>query len=110
MAKVEFVGYVMSWKYGSDEPNPNWAMKVSESHSKKNADGGWDVEGYTNFTVKAGYQVEIDFTQFKKGDRVKVIGMQKTEKNGEYSNLVVKATEITVEAKAKPAEISDAPF
>jgi hypothetical protein len=111
MAKIEFVGFVMAWKYGSDdEPNPSWGMKVSESHSKMNAAGGWDVEGYTNFTVKAAYQTEIDFTSFKKGDRVKIIGTQKTEKNGEYTNLIVKASQVTIEAKAKPAEISDAPF
>ena len=95
MAKIEVTGYVSDWKYQTDEPNPEWGMKLSESHSKKNGEG-WDVVGHTRFTVKAAYDVSIDFRQYKSGDRVTVVGTQVTEERGEYKNLVIKAETIEV--------------
>lgn len=112
MAKIEVTGWVSDWKYQTNEPNPEWGMKLNESHSKKNDAGGWDVVGNTRFTVKAAYGVSIDFRNFKSGDRVLVKGTQVTETRGEYKNLVVKADSVEVLAasayKAPVAE--DAPF
>ena len=105
MAKIEVTGYVSDWKYQTDEPNPEWGMKLSESHSKKNGEG-WDVVGHTRFTVKAAYDVSIDFRQYKSGDRVTVVGTQVTEERGEYKNLVIKATSITVLPSRPSAQVS----
>lgn len=115
MAKIEVIAFVQDWRYKSDEPNPAWGMKIDEVHSKKNDADGWDVVGHTYFTVKAGYQVQIDFTQFKKGDRVKVTGTQVTEERGEYKNLVIKADTVEIlasGARNKPpvSVIENAPF
>ena len=80
MAKIEsMVGFVTEWKYGSDDPNPKWAMKVSEPHSKKDGDK-WVKVGSTNYTIKAAYGVDIDFTKFGKNDRVEVKGEEKKKK------------------------------
>jgi len=95
MARIEVTGWVSDWKYQTDEPNPEWGMKLNESHSKKVGDG-WEVVGNTRFTVKAAYGVQIDFRKFKSGDRVLVKGTQVTEERGEYKNLVVKADSVEV--------------
>jgi len=117
MAKIEVIAFVQDWRYGSDEPNPSWGMKIDEVHSKGSNETGWEVIGHTYFTVKAGWEVNIDFTQFKKGDRVEVKGRQVTEKKGEYSNLIIKADSVTLLAPSKRSQpaaqvstISDAPF
>ena len=124
MAKIEVIAFVSDWKYQTAEPNPDWGMKINESHSKKNGDS-WEVIGHTRFTVKAAYGVEIDFKAFKSGDRVKVTGTQVTEERNEYKNLVIKADSIEVLAASgrvsatiaetrKPEYVSDlivdAPF
>lgn len=96
MAKIDVTGWVSNWKFGSDEPNPEWAMKLAESHSKKNEAGGWETVGYTNFTVKAAYGQTFDFRQYSKGDKVRIIGTQKTEKRGDFSNLVINAESIEI--------------
>jgi hypothetical protein len=54
--------------------------------------------------VKAAYGVEIDFTKFKSGDRVKVTGTQVTEERNEYKNLVIKAD--SVQLLAPSARVS----
>jgi hypothetical protein len=123
MAKIEVIAFVSDWKYQTAE-KVDWAMKINESHSKKNGDS-WEVIGHTRFTVKAAYGVEIDFTKFKSGDRVKVTGTQVTEERGEYKNLVIKADSVEVLAASgrvsatiaetrKPEYVSDlivdAPF
>lgn len=116
MAKIEVIAFVQDWRRGSTEPNPDWGMKIDEVHSKGSNETGWEVVGHTYFTVKAGYQVQIDFTQFKKGDRVKVIGKQVTEVKGEYSNLIIKADSVEVLAskgasrQVAPVTLEDAPF
>jgi hypothetical protein len=119
MAKIEVIAFVQNWRYDDDsEPNPSWGMKIDEVHSKGSNETGWEVIGHTYFTVKAGWEVNIDFTQFKKGDRVEVKGRQVTEKKGEYSNLIIKADSVTLLAAGKrshPAagnvpQIADAPF
>ncbi len=102
MAKIEVIAFVSDWKYQTDE-KVNWAIKINESHSKKNGDA-WEVIGHTRYTVKAAYGVEIDFTKFNSGDRVKVIGTQVTEERGEYKNLVIKAD--SVEVLAPSARVS----
>jgi len=98
MAKIEsMIGFVTEWKYGSDEPNPKWAMKVSEPHSKKDGEK-WVKVGSTNYTIKAAYGVDIDFTKFGKNDRVEVKGTQVSEswESGDKrgKNLVIKATSV----------------
>jgi hypothetical protein len=54
--------------------------------------------------VKAAYGVEIDFTKFNSGDRVKVTGTQVTEERNEFKNLVIKAD--SVELLAPSARVS----
>jgi hypothetical protein len=103
MASISVIAFVSDWKYQTAEPNPDWGMKINESHSKKNGDS-WEVVGHTRYTVKAAYGVSIDFKAFKSGDRVKVTGTQVTEERGEYKNLVIKAD--SVEVLAPSARVS----
>ena len=114
MAKIEVTAFVSDWKFKTDEPNPAWGMKISESHSKKNGEA-WEIVGHTRFTVKAAYGVEIDFKAFKSGDRVKVTGTQVTEERNEYKNLIIKADSIELLAPSARSQsnaptIADAPF
>jgi hypothetical protein len=87
MAKIEVTGYVSDWRYQSDEPNPEWAMKFYETHWKKNGDA-FEPAGATNFTVKAGWGVTIDFRAYKSGDKVLIKGTQVTETRDQYKNLI----------------------
>ncbi len=97
MAKIEVIGFVSDWKYGTSEPNPSWGMKVSEPHSKKDGEK-WVKVGSTNYTVKSAYGVDIDFSKFGQGDRVEVKGTQVSESwesNGKKGKtLIIKATEV----------------
>lgn len=99
MAKIEVTAFVSDWKFGEKSPNPDWAMKVSEPHSKKVGEK-WEKVGATNYTVKAAYGVEINFAQFSQGERVQIIGTQVSEsweRNGtKGKNLVIKATSVDV--------------
>ena len=99
MAKIEVNAFVSDWKYGEKIPNPSWGMKVSEPHSKKVGDK-WEKVGATNYTVKAAFGVDIDFSQFSQGERVAIKGTQVSEaweKNGvKGKTLVIKATEVDV--------------
>lgn len=105
MAKIvaELDGFVDDWTKNSPQ-NPDWGMRLSVPHSKKDGEK-WVTVSYTNLTVKSAYDVEIDFTQFKKGDHVSITGNILTEISGEYKNLVIKATsvEIIPAQNAKPA-------
>lgn len=97
MAEIQFVGFVEEWTKNSPE-HPDWAMKVSEPHRKKDGDA-WVTVSRTYRTVKAAYGVSIDFTRFRKGDRVEIVGKEVTEvseKDGKrYDNLVVKAETVS---------------
>lgn len=97
MAKIEVIGFVSNWKYGEDTPNPSWGMKVSEPHSKKDGEK-WVKVGSTNYTVKAAYGVDIDFSQYRHGERVEIKGTQVSEEwesNGKKGkNLIIKATSV----------------
>ena len=106
MAKIEVTGYVSDWRYETDEPNPEWAMKFYEAHWKKNAADQFEVAGNTSFTVKAAYGVTIDFRQYKAGDKVLIKGTQVTETRGEYKNLVIKAETIQVLPSRPSAKVS----
>ena len=117
MAQISFIGFVQDWNKDK-APHPKWAMKVTETHSKLDGDT-WTVVGRTYRTVKAGWEVTIDFTQFKTGDRVEVIGKEiteSTETNGKrYENLVVKADSVTIFSGRNPdlvaaATLDDSPF
>jgi len=93
MAEIQFTGFVEEWTKNTPS-HPDWAMKVSEQHRKKEG-AAWVTVGRTYRTVKAAYGVTIDFTKFRKGDRVEISGKEvteTTEKDGKrYDNLVVKA-------------------
>lgn len=54
-----------------------WALKTSEIHYKKNGDE-FVKEGRTFRTVRAGYGVDLDLTQFAEGDKVEFSGKEKT--------------------------------
>ena len=91
MAEIRFTAFV--------EGNlGNWAIKTSEPHSKKEEDGSWTTVSRTFRTVKAAYGHDIDFTQFREGDRVEIIGKEVTEireaEGQTYYNLVVKAEDV----------------
>jgi len=109
MAKIaEMIGFVENWT--KDNPqHPDWAMKVTEPHSKKDGDN-WVTVARTYWTVKAGYEVEIDFTQFAKGDRVRIAGISTKEvyeKDGKtHENIVLKADSVEV-LPAKGSAVSE---
>ena len=90
-------GFVTQWTKANPS-HPDWAMRVSEPHSRKKPDGTYEQIGRTYYTLKAAYGVEIDFTQFKENDRVTFTGKQiteTTEKDGKtYTNLIVKVETI----------------
>lgn len=97
MAKIEVNAFVSDWKFGEKSPNPDWAMKVSEPHSKKDGDK-WVKVGSTNYTVKSAYGVDIDFSKFGQGERVAIVGTlssESWEKNGQKGkSLVIKASSV----------------
>jgi hypothetical protein len=106
MADITFIGFVDEWTKNNPQ-HPDWAMRVSEPHRKKDGDN-WVTVSRTNRTVKAAFDVKIDFTQFAKGDRVAITGKEVTEtseKDGKrYDNLVVKAEKVEVISPAAPAK------
>jgi hypothetical protein len=110
MANIDFYGFVDPWQKDSPE-HPDWGMKVTEVHQKKENDEWVPTGGRTFRTVKAAYGVEINFADFKQGDRVHIVGTEVTEvseRNGtKYYNLVVKAKSIEVmKAGEKPKSIT----
>lgn len=119
MAEIKFTGFVDDWKRADHttgapaQSHPNWAMRVNENHSKK-VDGQLVPSGVTRRTVKAGWDkqaerpVQIDFTQFRSGDRVEVTGIEVSEEyeyNGRKGqSLVVKATSVRLAPAAKKVQ------
>jgi len=98
VAEISFTGFVVEWSKANPQ-NPDWGMRVSEPHRKKDGDQ-WVTVGRTVRTVKAAYGVQVNFGSFKVGDRVIVVGKEVTEtseKDGKrYDNLVVKAETIEI--------------
>lgn len=115
MAKIVVEGFVDSWSKAGDQ-HPAWGLKLVEPHRRK-VDGEWQTVGRTFRTVQAGWdngiKTEIDFTQFKKDDRVRVIGEEVTksrEYNGKkYYDLVVNATSVEKLTQGAPRHQVDAP-
>lgn len=113
MAKIDVTGWAQDWS--KDKPQPHWGMKFAETHSRKTADG-YEVVARTFWTVKAGWQVEIDFSQYKSGDRLRIVGSQITEKTTgqdgkEYTNLILRAETIErVQDLRKVFAQDDTPF
>jgi hypothetical protein len=111
MAKVSFTAFVEPWTKNTDE-HPDWGMKTAEPHRKKDGET-WVTVGRTFRTVKAAYGSSIDFTAFRKGDRVSVEGTEVTEvreSNGQkFYDLVVKAESVIV-APSAPAYDPALPF
>lgn len=112
MAKIEFTAFVEDWTQNSPQ-HPDWAMKTAEPHRKRDGDQ-WVTTARTFRTVKGGYAndqpVRIDFTQFRKGDRVVVTGTEVTEvreANGKkYYDLVVKATSVRLADQNRQQPVS----
>lgn len=75
MAKIEIASAFVEEQIGS----PVFALKIAEPHSKKNDQGGYDTTSRTFFDVKVSRDSGIDLSQFQKGTRVKIWGIQKTE-------------------------------
>lgn len=101
MARIEFTGFVEDWTKNNPQ-HPDWGMRVSEPHRKKDGEK-WVTVARTYRTIKSAYGVTLDFSAFRKGDRVTIIGNEVTEsseRDGKrYDNLVVKADEVV---KAEP--------
>ena len=108
MAEIKFTGFVDDWTKTTPQ-HPDWAMRVSETHRKKEGDQ-WVTASRTNRTVKAAYGVNIDFTTFPKGSMVTIIGKEITEtseRDGKrYDNLVVKADSVTIEAHSGNVKVN----
>ncbi|APZ81721.1 hypothetical protein NCPPB3778_45 [Rathayibacter phage NCPPB3778] len=106
MAKITFIGFVEDWTKNNSQ-HPAWGLKTAEPHRKKDGEE-WVTYSRTYRTVKAAYGVEIDFTQFSKGDRIEVVGTEVTEKREHndrtYYDIVVKADSVSrVERGDRPA-------
>ena len=113
MAEIVVTAFVQEWKRDSTEPNPDWGMKVVETHSKKNGDK-WETIGRTYFTVKSGWDISIDFRQFKRGDKVRIVGKQVTEsreyEGKTYHTLTIKAQTVEVVQTGNSQAVSQARF
>ena len=113
MAEIVVTGFVQEWKRDSNEPNPDWGMKFAENHQKKDGDK-WVTIGRTYFTVKAGWDIKIDFRNFKPGDRVKIVGKQVTETRESggktYSSLVIKAESVELVQSGKSEAFTQRTF
>ena len=117
MAKVEFVGFVDDVLRTRDDKA--FGLKVTENHSKKDGDN-WITVGRTYRKLKAGYvdgvAVQIDFGAFKRGDRIKVTGVESTVMreygDKKFYDLVVAAHTVELMSSAKPAQTSswDLPY
>lgn len=101
MAKIELTAFVEPWTKNSEQ-HPAWGMKTAETHRKKDGDD-WVDNGRTFRTVKVAYGVDLDLTQFRKGDRVNIVGTEVTESREhdgkKYYDLVVKATSVELATK-----------
>lgn len=109
MAEIRFTAFV--------EGNlGNWALKTSEPHSKKDENDQWVTVARTFRTVKAAYGHDIDFSQFREGDRVEIIGKEITEIREveneagtieKYYNLVVKAEDVALASQGARRPVSN---
>jgi hypothetical protein len=76
-----------------------WGIKTSETHYRKDGDD-FVPAGRTYRTVRAGFGVQIDFTQFAEGDKIEFSGKEKTVSNEvdgkTYYDLVVDADSVSV--------------
>jgi hypothetical protein len=95
MADVSFVAFVEDVLTGKNGP---WAVKTAEAHSRKDENGQWQTVARTFRTVKAAYETPINFGQFAKGDKVRVVGKESTEvreyQGKKYYDLIVKADSV----------------
>lgn len=57
-------------------PNGAFGLSTAEPHQRKNDSGQWETLARTFRTVKGG---DIDYSQFQKGDRVRIFGREVTE-------------------------------
>lgn len=96
MAVIEIKSAFVEEQVGS----PVFVLKIAEPHSKQDEQGNWQTVARTFFDVKVSRDSGIDLSQFGKGDRVRVIGNQRTEvrehQGKKFYSLVVWAD--TIEA------------
>lgn len=91
--------FVQEWKRDTNDPNPEWGMKVAEIHYRKQGDE-FVTAGRTYYTVKAAYGVKIDFRSYRKGDKVTITGQLVTEsreyEGKTYNTLTIKAQSVSL--------------
>jgi hypothetical protein len=96
MAEIDFYGYI-------DEVRGNWLLRVAEPHSKL-IEGKWQTISRTWRDVKPAHGSGLDFSEFLKGTRVKVSGVERTEmrehEGKKFYDLQVRA--MSVEAAPLP--------
>ncbi|OOB91206.1 hypothetical protein [Rathayibacter sp. VKM Ac-2630] len=111
MASITFTAFVESWTKNAEQ-HPAWGMKTAETHRKKDGDE-WVDNGRTFRTVKVAYGVDLDLTQFRKGDRVNIVGTEVTESREhdgkKYYDLVVKATSVELAQTGRQQQQPAAP-
>lgn len=111
MAEVSFVAFVEDVLDGKSGP---WGLKTAEAHSRKDEHDQWQTVSRTFRTVKAAFGTTINFGQFVKGDKVKVVGKESTEvreyQGKKYYDLVVKAESVVpFQSNREPVGASVAP-
>lgn len=104
MAKIELIGWI-------EEVRSSWLMRVAEPHSKQE-NGKWITVARTYRDVKPAFDSSLDFQGFTKGERVRIVGVEKTEvreaEGVTHRNLVVRAELVEkVEAGSVAAQESD---
>jgi single-stranded DNA-binding protein len=98
VAKIEVESaFVEAWTK-NQEDHPLWGMKTAEPHRRKNDSGEWETVGRTFRTVKVSGTSGINLAQFRKGDRVRIVGREVTESREHdgktYYDLVVWADRV----------------
>ena len=99
MARIELTGFVEKELISSS--GSQYGITVAEPHRKKQEDGSYKTTARTFHTVKGNAT-----TGFHKGDRVTVVGVQKTESytsQGETKYSLVTWADSVEYAERKPA-------
>lgn len=98
MADIKFNGFVED--VIRNQSGEAFALKTTEPHRRKNDQGGWETTARTYRDVKVSRDSGITLEQFTKGDRVEIVGNEKTERIRSQAGkdiypLVVWASSIT---------------
>jgi len=76
MAEIRFDAFIEDVISGSSGV---FGLKTAETHSRKDEAGKWQTVARTFRTVKASRDAGVSFDGFSKGDKVTVVGSEKTE-------------------------------